>query len=267
MVARETIILFRRSPVTAQLSKSALIRQGRAMTRNDLLQYIEQARAQRRRRSGWLALGVVAFCAIGVWMLSQGQVEGWVPILFFGCGAGTGIAMGFLEPGPTYVGGRLEARLAWGATLIGLVALGATIAGALLFAEAHLQSAKGVIVGLCGMLLAVILILRIASLLRPGPALVVDAEGLYDSRAMRRPVTWDEVVSFDRVEMKSNIFYRIRLRDAAALSLASRMNGMFGIDGATLNCAGLTCGQGDMLLAVHAHRPGLLGYLPLSAAA
>jgi hypothetical protein len=253
--------------VTAQLSKSAPIRQGRAMTRNDLLQYIEQARAQRRQHSGRLAVGVVAFCAIGVWMLSQGQVEGWVPILFFGCGAGTGVAMGLLEPRPSYVGGRLEARLAWGATLISLVAMGAAVAGALLFAEEHAQSAKGIIIGLCSIFLVLVLLLRIASVFRPGPALVIDAEGIYDSRAMRRPVMWDEVVSFDRVDMKSNVFYRIRLRDAAALSLTSRMNGIFGIDGVTLNCSGLTCGHSDMLLAIHAHRPGLLGYLPLSAAA
>ena len=237
------------------------------MTRNDLLRYIEQARAQRRQNSGRLALGVVAFCAIGVWMLSQGRVEGWVPILFFGCGAGTGVAMGFLEPGPSYVGGRLEARLAWGATLISFVAMGAAIAGALLFAEEHRQSAKGVIIGLCGMFLLLLLFLRIASLFRPGPALMIDAEGIYDSRAMRRPVTWDEVVAFDRVEMRSNVFYRIRLRDPAALNLVSRMNGIVGIDGVTLNCSGLTCGHGDMLLAIHAYRPELLGYLPLSVAA
>lgn len=237
------------------------------MTRNDLLQYIEQAQAQRRRRSGWLALGVAAFCAIGVWMLSEGRVEGWVPILFFGCGAGTGIVMGLLEPRPTYGGGRLEARVAWGPTLVTLAAMGAAVAGGLLFAEEHVQTGKGVVVGLCAVFLALILLLRIVSLFRSGPALVVDAEGIYDSRALRRPVTWDEVVSFDRVEIKSNVFYRIRLRDAAALGLVSRLNGMFGIDGVTLNCLGLTCGHGDMLLAVHAHRPGLLGYLPLSAAA
>jgi hypothetical protein len=234
------------------------------MMRDDLLQYIEQARAQRRTRSGWLALGVIGFCAIGVWMLSEGQSEGWVPILFFGGGAGGGILMTLLEPKPTYDGGRLEARLAWGATLFSLLAMGAAIAGAFVFAEQRLAEALGLLVGACGVFLAVVMLLRIVSLFRPGLALVIDAEGIYDSRAMRRPIAWDEIVSFDRIEMKSNVFYRIRLRDETALSLTSRLNGMFGVQGVTLNCLGLTCGNGDMLLAINAYRPGLLGWLSMT---
>jgi hypothetical protein len=248
------------------LFKSAVIGQGRAMTRNDLLQYIEQSRLQMRTRSGWLALGVIGFCAIGVWMLAEGRLEGWVPILFFDGGAG-GILMTWLEPEPTYDGGRLEARLAWGATLFSLLAMGAAIAGAFVFAEERMAETLGLLVGACGLLLAVVMLLRIVSLFRPGPALIIDASGIYDSRAMRRPVNWDEVVSFDRIEMKSNVFYRIRLRDETALSLTSRLNGLFGVDGVTLNCLGLTCGNGDMLLAINACRPGLLGWLSTTAAA
>jgi hypothetical protein len=249
------------------LSKSALIRQGRTMTRDDLLRYIEQARAQRRTRSGWLALGVIGFCAIGLWMLAEGQLEGWFLILFFGGGAGGGILMALLEPKPTYDGGRLEARLAWGATLFSLAAMGAAIAGAFVFAEERMAEALGLLVGACGVFLAVVTLLRIVSLFRQGPALVIDVEGVYDSRAMRRPVTWDEIVSFDRIEMKSNVFYRLRLRDQTALSLTSRLNGVFGIEGITLNCLGLTCGNGDMLLAINVHRPGLLGWLSTTEAA
>ena len=237
------------------------------MTRNDLLRYIDEARAQRRTRSGWLALGVIGFCAIGVWMLGEGQREGWVPILFFGGGAGGGILMALLEPRPTYEGGRLEARPAWGGTLFSLLALGAAIAGAFIFAEEQIAETLGLLIGACGALLAVVMLLRIVSLFRPGPALVIDTSGVYDSRAMRRPVAWDEIVSFDRIERKSNVFYRIRLRDETALSLTSRLNGLVGVDGVTLNCLGLTCGNGDMLLAIHAHRPGLLGWLPTTAAA
>ncbi len=237
------------------------------MTRKDLLQYIEQSRVQRLRRSGWLALCVIGFCAIGVWMLAEGRLAGWVPILFFGGGAGGGILMASLEPKPNYEGGRLEARLAWGATLFSLLAMGAAIAGAFVFAEELLGNLRGVLVGACSLFLVVVMLLRIISLFRPGPALVIDASGLYDSRAMRRPVTWDEIASFDRIEMKSNVFYRIRLRDETALSLTSRLNGVFGIDGVTLNCLGLTCGNGDMLLAINAYRPGLLGWLSTAAAA
>lgn len=237
------------------------------MTRNALLQYIEQARAQRRTRSGWLGLGVIGFCAIGVWMLSKGELEGWVPILFFGGGAGGGILMALLEPRPTYGGGRLEAWPAWGATLFSLLAMGAAIAGAFVFAEERMAETVGLLVGACGVFLAAVMLLRIVSLFRPGPALVIDAEGVYDSRAMRRPVAWDEIVSFDRIEMKSNVFYRLQLRDETALSLISRLNGLFGVQGVTLNCLGLTCGNGDMLLAINAHRPGLLGWLSTTAAA
>ena len=252
---------------TTRLPKSDLIRQGRAMTRDDLLQYIEQARAQRRKRSGRLALGVIAFCAIGVWMLSEGDVEGWVPILFFGGGAGGGVLMALLEPKPTYGGGRLEGRLDWGATLFSLLAMGTAIAGAFVFAWERMVDIKGLIVGLCGTFLAVVFLLRTISLFRSGPALVIDAQGIFDSRAMRRPVTWDEIVSFDRIDKGSTVFYRLRLRDDDALSLTSRMNGLFGIEGVTLNCLGLTCGTGDMLLAIQAHRPGLLGWAAFSAAA
>ena len=236
------------------------------MTRNDLLQYIEQARAQRRGRSGMLAFGVVGFCAIGAWMLSDGRLEGLALILFFGLGAGGAVMAGLFERRPTYGGGRLEGRVAWGPTLFGLLALGAATAGAFVFFE-YQHTTRGVIVGLCGAVLVVMLVLRIVGLFRPGPALVIDAQGVYDSRAMRCPATWDEIVSFDRVEMRSNIFYRLRLRNDQALGFASRLNGLFGIDGVTLNCSGLTCGTGDMLLAIQAHRPGLLGWPPLSAKA
>ncbi|CAN5118407.1 hypothetical protein BH10PSE3_BH10PSE3_26140 [soil metagenome] len=237
------------------------------MTRDDLLRYIEQARTQRRARSGWLALGVIGFCAIGVWMLGDGQLEGWVPILFFGGGASGGILMALLEPKPTYEGGPLEARVAWGSTLFSLLAMGAAVAGAFVFAEERMAETKGLIVGVCGAFLAVVMLLRIVSLFRPGPALVIDAKGVYDSRAMRNVAAWDEIMSFDRIEMKSNVFYRLRLRDETALSLTSRLNGMFGVQGVTLNCLGLTCGNGDMLLAINAYRPGLLGWLSTTAAA
>jgi hypothetical protein len=244
----------------AQLSKLVRIGEGQAMTRNDLLQYIEQSRTQKRARSGVLALGVLGFTAIGVWMMSEGRLEGLALILFFGLGAGAGVLMGLVEPRPTYDGGRLEGRVAWAPTLFILLALGAATAGAFVFSEFQ-HTTRGVIVGLCGLAMAVVLVLRLASLFRPGPALMIDAQGVYDSRAMRRPVSWDEIASFDRVEMRSNVFYRLRLRDDQALSFASRINGLVGIDGVTLNCSGLTCSTGDMLLAIQAHRPGLLGWL------
>lgn len=230
------------------------------MTRDQLLARVQRDRADALRQ-GWLTslIGVGLVGGAG-WWIASGHPATSGAILALTAG-GTVILMALarqLTPAPAYGGGRLEARMAPMGWLMSLALL-AVIASAAFYALSATSAwRKGELL----VALAIVLVLMLTNWglsLGGGPVVTIDGEGYHDRRATRAPIPWDQLEAIDTRFVRSQAYYRIRPKDRARLTWLARLNILVGFDGFAINGVGLDHGEGDMLLAIQAYRPELIG--------
>lgn len=231
------------------------------MTRDDLLNRVLQDRIAAMAQA-WFgaALGaVMAGCAA-----LYGRVNGFSPGATLALVAGGAVLLAALTrmmtPRPGYVGGRLEIRATLTGVLVAIAFL-VTLVAALSYAlaEPSLWRRGELLAAL--LFLAVLMLMTWGVALGPAPIVVIDERGFHDRRASRGPIPWDELESVDIRWVRNAAYYRLRPRDLSRLTWLARFNLLVGFPGFALNGVGLDHGEGDMLLAIHAHRPDLVANL------
>lgn len=229
------------------------------MTREQLLARVELDRAAAQRQ-GWLAalIGVVLIVGAAWWTHADGPSSG-ATLSFTAGGAGVLMALARqLTPKPSHGGGRLEARK----TLIGWAmsaALLAVVATAILYAVTMQNTFRRVELLVALAFVIALMLMTWGLSLGGGPVVVIDGEGYFDRRAMRAPIPWDQLEPISTQWVGRQVYYRVQAKDRSRLTWLARANTLVGFDGFAMNGVGLDHGEGDMLLAIHAYRPGLIG--------
>ena len=236
------------------------------MTRQDLLDQIQALTGQQRRQALRVASFVAIFSLVGVWAISDGKTMlGLATLLFFGVGGSVGVLLKLMTPNPSYGGGRLEAHPALLARAGMVVLMLASVAGVVAFVL-YARGWRQIEMVVLGGAWTLIVVLILASFLRRGPVVTVDADGYFDRRASRAMIPWDRITGVDVITIKKQSFYRLQTLDDSGSTLLRRLNLLVGVRGITINCVGLDVCDGDVLLAIHAYRPALLDTLPRLAA-
>lgn len=240
------------------LPKFARIGEARAMSRQTLLSIIQDQNGRQRRQALKMVLPVAAFSLAGAALLMSGKVAvGLASLLFFGVGGALTVLMRLTTRDPTYGGGRLEARPVLWARLAMAAVMLASLAGVVAFVVSA-EGLRQVEMAVLGAAWTLIVVLVLASFLRRGPVITVDAQGYFDRRASRAPIPWERIDSLYPTGIRNQVFYRLRIDDDRDLTLLTRMNRWVGAPGIAIGCAGLDVCDGDVVLAVHAWRPALL---------
>jgi hypothetical protein len=228
------------------------------MTRDDLLARVRQDRIDALAQAWFGAiLGVLMALGAGFY----GRRHGFGPGATLALTAGGSMLLvaltRLMTPKPGYAGGRLEARATVAGVLVAVAFL-ATFVTALAYAlsEPSLWRRGELLAAL--VFVAVLMVIKWGVALGPAPIVIVDAEGYHDRRATRSPIPWSELEPIDVRWVRNHAYYRVRPRDLSRLTWPARLNMLVGFPGFALNGVGLDHGEGDMLLAIHAHRPDLV---------
>ena len=214
---------------------------------------IPDRRQERLASVGSLAVFAALLCLPGLrnWLAGGERPLGEV---FLALGMMLFSPMGVGGARSRYVGGPLRAKA-------GLATAASLPHGAASSAASLVFLIRGESFLLCGVaaLLLLLSLMCAAWMVKPGPVLVVDAQGFYDRRALRRPLRWDEILAFDVVNWRGATLYRLAIESTDQMTLMARWSTRTGFDGIAIGCNGLDCSDRDIIDAIRANRPELIG--------
>lgn len=229
------------------------------MTRDELLARVRLDRTDARAQT-WLGAAIGAALALGggLYARKYGLTPG--PVLALTAGAAVIlVVIGRLTtPKPSYAGGRLEARATPMGAVVALAFLAAVAAATAYALSAEDLWRRGELLAALAFVV-VLMLVNWGLALGPAPVVTIDGDGFHDRRATRGPIPWDELEPVDTQWVRNQAYYRVRPKDLSRLTWLARLNLLVGFPGFALNGVGLDHGEGDMLLAIHAFRPDLVG--------